>query len=181
LLQCSFYENLKNWCKNRFFRKNSKQFVYCNEEIVYKFKFQTQLSQKRQRFRTCRKNKKCSIFHDLFEYSIFSYCCKLLNWSFKLLQVSLNLYKNDTSGGFLCKESIARIGENASQALIQGKGWVCIEAKMNKNSNFRSKTGYLGVFLGHESIARIFKTWKNYPDTDLSYFSIKTLREYTLS
>ena len=24
----------KNWCKNRFFRKNSKKFVYYNEELV---------------------------------------------------------------------------------------------------------------------------------------------------
>src|SRR3569623_1933956 len=38
LLQCSFYENLKNRCKNRFFRKNSKKFVYYNEELVQNFK-----------------------------------------------------------------------------------------------------------------------------------------------
>jgi hypothetical protein len=30
--------------------------------------FQTQLSRKLQRFRTCTKNKKCSIFHELSEY-----------------------------------------------------------------------------------------------------------------
>ena len=30
--------------------------------------FQTQLSQKLQRFTICRKNKKCSIFHELSEY-----------------------------------------------------------------------------------------------------------------
>ena len=29
------------------------------------------MHQKLQRFRTCRINKKCSIFHDLFEYIIF--------------------------------------------------------------------------------------------------------------
>jgi hypothetical protein len=34
-------------------------------------KFQTQLSQKLQRFRTCRKNKKFPIFHELSEYIIF--------------------------------------------------------------------------------------------------------------
>src|SRR5687768_10337554 len=83
LLQCSFYENLKNRCKIDFSAKNSKKFVYYNEEHVHKFKFQTQLSRKLQRFRTCRKNKKCSIFHDLSEYIIFSYGCKLLDWSFK--------------------------------------------------------------------------------------------------
>src|SRR6185312_11958481 len=79
LLQCSFYENLKI----DFSAKNSKKFVYYNEELVTNSKFQTQLSRKLQRFRTCRKNKKCSIFHDLSEYIIFSYDCNLLNWSFK--------------------------------------------------------------------------------------------------
>src|SRR3569833_2828409 len=51
--------------------KNSKKFVYYNEELITNSKFQTQLSRKLQRFRTCRKNKKCSIFHDLSEYIIF--------------------------------------------------------------------------------------------------------------
>src|SRR3569623_1033996 len=91
LLQCSFYENLKNRCKNRFFRKNLKKFVYYNEELVTNSKLQTQLSRKLQRFRTCRKNKKCSIFHDLSEYIIFSYDCKLLDWSFNVLRFG---YKN---------------------------------------------------------------------------------------
>src|SRR3569623_1423324 len=63
------YENFKNQCKNRF--KNSKQFVYYNEELATNSKFQTQLSRKLQRFRTCHKNKKCSIFHDFSEYIIF--------------------------------------------------------------------------------------------------------------
>ena len=67
LLQCSFYENLQNQCKNRFFCKNSKKFVYYNEELVTNSKFQMQLSRKLQRFRTCRKNKKYSIFHELSE------------------------------------------------------------------------------------------------------------------
>ena len=77
LLQCSFYEDLKN----RF--KNSKKFVYYNENMYTNSKFQTQLFRKLHRFRACRKNKKCSIFHDLSEYIIFSYDCKLLDWSFK--------------------------------------------------------------------------------------------------
>ena len=68
--------------------KNSKKFVYYNEELVHKFKFQTQLSRKLQRFRTCRKNKKCSIFHDLSEYTIFSYDCSLLDWFFKVKKFS---------------------------------------------------------------------------------------------
>src|ERR1700735_571633 len=66
-----------------FSAKNSKKFVYYNEELVTNSKFQTQLSRELQRFRTCRKNKKCSIFHDLSKYIIFSYGCKLLDWFFK--------------------------------------------------------------------------------------------------
>ena len=31
---CLFHENLKNRCKNRFFRKKFKKFVYYNEELV---------------------------------------------------------------------------------------------------------------------------------------------------
>src|SRR6185312_8379088 len=50
---------------------SAKKLVYYNEEFVTNSKFQTQLSRKLQRFRTCRKNKKCSIFHDLSEYIIF--------------------------------------------------------------------------------------------------------------
>jgi len=51
--------------------KNSKKFVYYNEELVTNSKFQTQLSRKLQRFRTCCKNKKCSIFHDFRIYQFF--------------------------------------------------------------------------------------------------------------
>src|SRR3569623_1818500 len=63
-----------------FSAKNSNKVVYYNEELVTNSKFLTQLSRKLQRFRTCRKNKKCSIFHDLSEYFIFSFDCYLLNW-----------------------------------------------------------------------------------------------------
>jgi hypothetical protein len=45
--------------------------VYYNEKLVTNSKFQTQLPRKLQQFRTCRKNKKCSICHDLFDYIIF--------------------------------------------------------------------------------------------------------------
>ena len=55
--------------------KNSKKFMYYNEELVTNSKFQTQLSRKLKRFKTYRKNKKCSIFHDLSEHIIFSYGC----------------------------------------------------------------------------------------------------------
>jgi hypothetical protein len=62
LLQCSFYENLQKSIKN------SKKFVYYNENMYTNSKFQKQFSRKLQRLRTCRKNKNCSIFHDLSEY-----------------------------------------------------------------------------------------------------------------
>src|SRR3569833_1481533 len=78
-----FMEIEKIDAKIDFSAKNSKKFVYYNEELVTNSKFQTQLSRKLQRFRTCHKNKKCSIFHDLSEYIIFSYDCNLLDWSFK--------------------------------------------------------------------------------------------------
>ena len=69
-----------------FIAKNSNKFAFYNEELVTNSKFQAQLSRKLQRVRTCRKNKKCSIFHDLSEYIIFSYGCKLLDWFFKELR-----------------------------------------------------------------------------------------------
>ena len=75
-------KNFKNRCKHQFFRKKFKKVCVLQRRVCNKSKFQTQLSQKLQRFRICRKNKKCSIFHDLFEYIIFSYDCKLLDWSF---------------------------------------------------------------------------------------------------
>ena len=59
-----------------------KSLCITTKSLYTNSKFQTQLSRKLQRFRTCRKNKKCSIFHDLSEYIIFSYDCKLLDWSF---------------------------------------------------------------------------------------------------
>src|SRR3954465_12773611 len=66
---CSSHLAIKN-CYNVHFMKiekidfsakSSKKFVYYNEELATNSKFQTQLSRKPQRFRTCRKNKKCSI------------------------------------------------------------------------------------------------------------------------
>ena len=69
LLQYSFMKIEKIDAKIDFSAKNSKKFVYYNEELVTNSKFQTQLSRKLQRFRTCRKNKKCSIFHELSEYA----------------------------------------------------------------------------------------------------------------
>src|SRR3569623_731401 len=81
---CSSHLAIKN-CYNVHFMKiekidfsakNSKNFVYYNEELVTNSNLQTQLSRKLQRFRTCRKNKKCSIFHDLSEYIIFFNSCK---------------------------------------------------------------------------------------------------------
>ena len=77
LLQCSFYENLKNRLKIQ------KSLCITTKSLYTNSKFQTQLSRKLQRFRTCGKNKKCSIFLDLSEYIIFSYDFNLLDWSFK--------------------------------------------------------------------------------------------------
>ena len=82
---------------------------------------QTQLSRKLQRFRTCRKNKKCSMFHDFFEYIIFSYDCKLLEWSFKGKAFSIWYYMIEAKiwkfwifllkSVILCEKSIQRITE----------------------------------------------------------------------
>ena len=55
--------------------KNSKQFVYYNENMYTNSNFQMQFSRKLQRFRGCRKNKKCSIFHELYEYQQTWYSC----------------------------------------------------------------------------------------------------------
>src|SRR6185437_13180900 len=51
--------------------KNSKKFVYYNENMYTNSYFQMHLSRWEKRFRWCHKNKKCSIFHDLSEYIIF--------------------------------------------------------------------------------------------------------------
>ena len=69
--------------KSIFPQKIQKSLCITTKSLYTNSKFQTQLSRKLQRFRTCRKNKKCFIFHDLSEYIIFSYDCKLLDWSFK--------------------------------------------------------------------------------------------------
>src|ERR1700742_5062080 len=45
-----------------FSAKNSKKFVYYNENVYTNSKFQTQLSRKLQRFRTCHKNKNAPFF-----------------------------------------------------------------------------------------------------------------------
>src|SRR3954470_7507977 len=57
-----FMKILKINAKIDFSAKNSKKFVYYNEELIHKFKFQTQLSRKLQRFRRCRKNKNAPVF-----------------------------------------------------------------------------------------------------------------------
>src|SRR4051812_14562894 len=70
--------------KSIFPQKIQKSLCITTKSLYTNSKFQTQFSRKLQRFRTCRKNKKCSIFHDLSEYIIFSYDCNLLDWSFNL-------------------------------------------------------------------------------------------------
>ena len=66
--------------KSIFPQKIQKSLCITAKSLYTNLKFQTQLSRKLHRFRTYRKNKKCSIFHDLSEYIIFSYGCKLLDW-----------------------------------------------------------------------------------------------------
>ena len=69
--------------KSIFPQKIQKSLCITTKSLYTNSKFQTQLSRKLQRFRTCRKNKKCSIFHALSEYTFFSYGCNWLEWSFK--------------------------------------------------------------------------------------------------
>ena len=92
LLQFSLYGNLKNHAKIDFSANDSKKFVYYNEELVHKLKFQMHLSRWWKRFRWCRKNKTCSIFHDLSEYIIFSCNCNWLVWSFKTPVLNVHIY-----------------------------------------------------------------------------------------
>src|SRR3954470_19344779 len=90
--------------KSIFPQKIQKSLCITTKSLYTSSKLQTQLSRKLQRFRTCRKNKKCSIFHDLSEYIIFSYDCKLLDWSFKpglLEQKTSFLFNNFDS---LCRK-----------------------------------------------------------------------------
>ena len=90
LNRCSFWGNCV-WICYKLFVIIHKFFwiVYYNEELVTNSKFQIQLSQKLQRFRTCCKNKKCSSFHfcdsffrshvnfnTKFGYSNYPYCIK---------------------------------------------------------------------------------------------------------
>jgi hypothetical protein len=61
----------------------------------------------------------------------------------RFLQIPSKLYKNDLGGGLFYEGNRLRAfpgSENAS--LVQGNGG-CIEAKMNKNSEFRRKNSCL--------------------------------------
>src|SRR3954447_19596000 len=69
-----------------FSAKNSKKFVYYNKELVTNSKFQTQLSRKLQRFRTCRKNKNCSIFMIFPNISFFHMIVNYWTGSLTILQ-----------------------------------------------------------------------------------------------
>ena len=73
------------WCYflHDFSAKNSKKFDYYNENMYTKLYFQMHLSRWGKRFRWCHKNKKCSIFHALSKYIIFSYDCNWVIYSFK--------------------------------------------------------------------------------------------------
>ena len=85
------YENLKNRCKKSIFpQKIQKSLCITTKSLYTNSKFQTQLSRKLQRFRTCRKNKKCSIFHDLSEYIIFHMVVKLPFFQITAVDISVN-------------------------------------------------------------------------------------------
>ena len=71
--------------KSIFPKKIQKSLYITTKSLYTNSKFQTQLSRKLQRFWTCSKNKKCSIFHDLSEYMIFSYDFKLQVFSFNTI------------------------------------------------------------------------------------------------
>src|SRR3954470_13724210 len=79
----------KSMQKSIFPQKIQKSLCITTKSLYTNSKFQTQLSRKLQRFRTCRKNKKCSIFHDLSEYTILGGISFLhtsffqVDWSYK--------------------------------------------------------------------------------------------------
>src|SRR3569623_1395367 len=73
-----------------FFATNSKKFVYYNEELVTNSKFQTQLSRKLQRFRTCRKNKNAPFFM-IFPNISFFFHMAVNYWTGPLI---LSLYEH---------------------------------------------------------------------------------------
>src|SRR4051812_13349457 len=54
--------------KSIFPQRIQKSLCITTKSLYTNSKFQMQLSRKLQRFRTCCKNKKCSIFHELSEY-----------------------------------------------------------------------------------------------------------------
>src|SRR6185312_11849863 len=75
------YENLKN----RFFRQKFKKVCVLQRRACNKFKISNAIISKTTTIQNIHKNKKCSIFHDLFEYIIFSYDCNLLDLSFNYI------------------------------------------------------------------------------------------------
>src|ERR1700761_8785218 len=109
---CSSHLAIKN-CYNVHFMKILKidakidlkiqKSLYITTKSLYtNSKFQTQLSRKLQRFRTCRKNKKCFIFHDLSEYIIFYMVVTDLTGPLKRLKIralsSKIFFENDLLG-----------------------------------------------------------------------------------
>src|ERR1700752_2045143 len=63
-----FMKILKSMQNSICSQKIQKSLCITTKSLYTNSKFQTQLSRKLQRFRACRKNKKCSIFHELSEY-----------------------------------------------------------------------------------------------------------------
>jgi hypothetical protein len=67
-------------------------------------------------------------------------------------------------------ESIARAMKMLPLPLFRKMNG-CIKAEINR---IFAENRLPGVFIGWESIARIFKTWKHFSDTDLNNFCYET-------
>ena len=79
-LQCSFYENLQSWCKNRFFRKKFKKVCVLQRRACNKFKRNYLENYNDSEHAVKTKN---ASFFMIFPNISFSYDCNLLDWSFK--------------------------------------------------------------------------------------------------
>src|SRR3569623_1896267 len=99
--------------------KNSKKFVYYNEELVHKFK--RNYLENYNDSEHAVKTKNAPFFMIFPNISFFSYDCNLLDWTFKgggyfyglISEKNFSFFFRKTSllGVILCEKSIARIPE----------------------------------------------------------------------
>src|SRR3954467_14746796 len=82
LLQCSFYENLKNRCKNRFFRKKFKKVCITTKSLYTNLNFKRNYLDYYNDSEHAVKTKNAPFFMIFPNISFFSYDCNLLDWSF---------------------------------------------------------------------------------------------------